>query len=62
MIILRDYFELSGQPMHKTVTYNHFLMISGELGVEQARNIGGTSIGTLFSQNVRISSPDRTIT
>ena len=29
--VLRDYFELSGQSIHKTVTSNHFLTISGEL-------------------------------
>ena len=56
--VLRDYFELGGQSIHKTVTNNHFLTISGEFGAEHDRNIGGTSIGTFFCLDVRIFFPD----
>ena len=60
--VLCDYFELSGQSTHNTVTNNHFLMISGEFGAEHERNVGGTSIGTFFPLDVRIFFPDKTIT
>ena len=48
MIVLRDYFELSGQPVHKTVVHDHFLTIPDEFGADSERNIGGISIGLFF--------------
>ena len=49
MIVLRDYFELSGQPVHKTVVHDHFLTIPDEFGADSDRIIGGISIGLFFS-------------
>ena len=55
VVVLCDYFELNGQSIHKTVTNSHFLMISGEFGAKHERNVGGTSIGTFFPSDLRIS-------
>ena len=49
VIVLRDYFELSGQPVHKTVVHDNFLTIPDEFGADSERNIGGISIGLFFS-------------
>ena len=48
MIVLRDYFELSGQPVHKIVVHDHFLTIPDEFGADSDRIIGGISIGLFF--------------
>ena len=48
MIVLRDYFELSVQPVHKTVVHDHFLTIPDEFGADSDRIIGGISIGIFF--------------
>ena len=47
-MVLHDYLELSGQSIHKTVTNNHFLTITGEFGADSGRIIGGISIGFFF--------------
>ena len=48
MMVLRNYLELSGQSIHKTVTNNHFLTIPGEFGADSDQIVGGMSIGLFF--------------
>ena len=62
MIVLRDYFELSGQPVHKIVMHDHFLTIPDEFGVDSNRIIGGISIGLFFPFDLRICLSEPTIT
>ena len=58
LLVLRDYFELSGLSKHKTVTNSHLLTIPDEFGAEYDRNIVGISIGIFFSLDLQISLPN----
>ncbi len=61
LMILRDYFELSGQSIHETAVEYHFLTIPGVFGTECSRNIAGISIGIFSPLIHRIINPLREI-
>ena len=62
VIVLRDYFELGGQSIHKRIANDHFLTIPDEFGADSERIIRGMSIGLFFPFDLRISLPESTIT